>query len=61
MGPTATNWLQNAGVQVRTPKVVGLYGAVDYQMFWHLTEFNSGRSDLRRSGQLSLFLGLTGR
>jgi|GEM_PF-2865916 len=61
MGPSGTNWLQNAGVQVRTPKVVGLYGAVDYQMFWHLTEFKSGRSDLLRSGQLSLFLGLTGR
>ncbi len=61
MGPTSTNWLQNAGVQVRTPRLIGLYGAVDYQVYWHMREFHSGRTDRLRSQQLSVFLGLSGQ
>ena len=61
MGPTSNNWLQNAGVQVRTPRLIGLYGAVDYQVYWHMREYQSGRTDRLRSQQLSIFLGLSGR
>jgi hypothetical protein len=60
-GPTQANWLQNVGVQMRTPRFGGLYGAVDYQMYWRLNEFGSLPSIWRHSNQLSLFLGLTGR
>jgi hypothetical protein len=61
MGPTSTNWLQNAGVQLRTPRLAGLYGAVDYQVFWHLREFPTRPNDRLQSQQLSIFLGLSGR
>jgi hypothetical protein len=61
MGPTSNNWLQNVGVQIRTPRVAGVYAAADYQAYWRLSEYPSIPTERRQSQKLSFFVGLTGR